>query len=131
MTPPRNSFLKPKRKKPIAKSQKAIARSRIKPKKRKPSEFARIYGSKERVAWVTSQPCIACHRTACDGHHITVKGMGIKADYDQIIPLCRSHHSAIHAHGSKTFAALVGVDLEACAADTERRWLQHCGEEAA
>lgn len=114
----------PRRTKPLPKPTKSIPRGkRPKAKKRSAAEYSRIYHSKERVAWVTSQPCIACHRTACDGHHITVKGMGIKADYDQIVPLCRSHHSAIHAHGPKTFAALVGVDLEQAAADCESRWL--------
>lgn len=69
--------------------------------KRRESEFARCYGSKARVAWIKSMPCIACSglhplfgMTAgpSDNAHTAHDGMGRKAGYDTIVPLCRNHH---------------------------------------
>lgn len=79
---PRKSWIKPA--------------GRIKPKKRKPSEFARIYGSKGRVEWVKSLECCAC---GDDGYsenaHVGTegKGAGLKANADQIAPLCGPHYT--------------------------------------
>lgn len=113
---------------------KPMKRGRIKPKKRKASEFARIYGSKERVEWVKSLSCVGCGRnwdTTCvpiDNAHIETGGMGRKADYDKIVPLCSrlapkfSCHGRFHRHGRDDLEMWAGINLEVAAAETEARW---------
>lgn len=76
-----------------------IKRSAIKRKPRKPSEYARIYGSRERVAWIKSLPCMECGGTPCENAHITTGGMGRKAGADTIVPLCPKHHRLQHVKG--------------------------------
>jgi hypothetical protein len=99
---------------------------RIKPKKRKPSEFARIYGSKERVLFVKALPCLvsnlAC-RGDVDNHHVENGGLSRKGDYQTIVPLCDVHHDVLHRLGAVSFAGQYGIDLKAAAAETEAKWL--------
>lgn len=107
--------------------------------KRRQSEFQRTYHSKARVAFVKGLPCVVCGISPCDNAHIEGGGMGRKADYDKIVPLCRvpadhpfgpgysrGHHSRFHDVGVKTFAADYRLDLPALAAETERKWQAHC-----
>lgn len=99
----------------------------IKKRKRKASEWSRIYGSKARVEWVKSLPCsvrLCAVLTAApsENAHIETGGMGRKANADTIIPLCRGHHRLLHSWGSVTFQRMCRIDLAAAAADTERQW---------
>lgn len=91
-------------------------------KTRSRDEFARVYGSKERVAWVKSLPCAACQRSNCQNAHTENGGMGRKADYDTIVPLCPDCHAALHRMGTETFSRLWSLDLSAYAAQVERAW---------
>ena len=86
--------------------------------KRKASEWARAYGSKERVAWVARQPCAICGYCVCENAHTTTGGMGRKADADHIVPLCADHHRELHQHGQATFEATYGIRLESVAKNT-------------
>lgn len=95
---------------------------RIKPKPRKPSEFARIYGSKARVEWVKDQPCVVCGFVPSENAHIVTGGMGRKADFDTIIPLCRFDHRVLHRFGRRPCESLTGKTLEQLAAQTEAAW---------
>lgn len=87
-----------KARKPLQRTGRIKRQSRIVPKKRTPSEFARIYHSKVRVKWVKEQPCVACswhvrfaNTDASDNAHIPSRsGMSRKGDYTTIIPLCRT-----------------------------------------
>lgn len=105
-------------------------RKSIKKKGRKPSEFARIYGSKSRVAWVKGLACVA-HGPTChggiEGHHVITGGTARKADAKFIAPLCKGHHGDLHYHGRRTFEKAFGLDLIAEAAHTQTLWLLHCG----
>jgi hypothetical protein len=75
---------------------------RIKPRKRSASEFARVYGSRARVAWIKGLPCIACVAASplfgmpgaslSHNAHTVSGGQGRKADAATIVPLCASHH---------------------------------------
>lgn len=73
------------------------------------------------LAFVAALPCCLCKR---DGdtlvHHLlrgVVRGMGLKADDRQAIPVCSIHHAAIHADGNETrFLAKYAVDGPALAA---------------
>lgn len=83
-----------KRKKPI----KRTAVKKINPERRK-REFARAYGSKERVEFVKALPCsfVGCNGRPSDNAHCITAGMGRKANADTIIPLCREHHRQFDA----------------------------------
>ena len=98
-------------------------------KKRKASEFARCYHSKERVEWVKSMRCIL--RTPfCTGPsenaHTVGGGAGRKADYATIIPLCNAHHRDLHTLGIRSFVRtyMDGYNtLPALADAVEKLWL--------
>lgn len=93
---------------------------------RKKREFKRCYGSAERVAFVKSLPCIVAHARDCDGEienaHVISGGAGRKADASCIAPLCRRHHSELHAIGANTFQLVRCVQLLPCAAETNIAW---------
>lgn len=101
-----------------------LARGPIRAKKRTPSEFARIYGSRERVQWVKTQPCIAA-LWGCVGPmvnaHTETGGTGRKGPYQSIVPACDHHHREMH-RGVETFQRVYRVDLAACARATEAAW---------
>lgn len=86
--------------------------------KRKASEWARAYGSEERVEWVQRQPCAICGYPVCQNCHIGTGGIGRKADADHIAPLCSDHHRELHQHGQQTFEATYGIRLDAVARNT-------------
>lgn len=94
-------------------------------KKRK--EWARAYGSPERVRWVQGQWCVVpdCREWPTENAHTESGGMGRKADADTIVPVCRHHHREMHM-GQKTFEKKYGLDLKELARQTQRRW-QSCG----
>jgi hypothetical protein len=131
---------------PLKRTGPIARKSRIKAKKRKPSEFARIYGSKERVAWVKAQPCVVCGRGPCENAHTEVGGIGYKAGYETIVPLCFQTttrrvggitfesigcHRALHNMGRLSFQFFNRVDLSTLAAETHTRWLAYLQENAA
>lgn len=116
-------------------------------RKRRQSEFARTYHSKERVEFVKALPCIVCGHGPCDNAHIETGGMGRKADYTKIVPLCsmpmdhpwspgypKGHHGEFHRVGRDSFVKSYvhhSIDLEKAAAETERLWLQRQEDDAA
>lgn len=73
-----------------------MKRTKLKPvnRKRRQSEFCRCYHSRARVAWVKSLHCVWCGVAGCDNAHTETDGMGRKAGYETIVPLCRRCHSA-------------------------------------
>jgi hypothetical protein len=80
---------KPLARTPLERGTSELKRSKpLRPKKRTNAEFARIYGSEERVLWVKSLPCLVCGKLPSDNHHIVNEGMGRKASYRLIVPLC-------------------------------------------
>lgn len=63
-------------------------------------EFDRVYGGKERLEWVRSQPCCVCARNdGCENHHVRSGGTGRKADARWIVPLCAWCHRRYHNIG--------------------------------
>lgn len=106
---------------PLKRKSKLTARKRIKAKPRTNVEFQRVYGSKRRVAYIKELPCVACGGGPCENAHIKSGGMGRKADYREIIPLCQSCHRLQHQHGWKA----LGFDaptLDHLAYLTQWRW---------
>ena len=111
----------------------AIRRAPIKRKGRSASEYARIYHSKKRVLFVKSLPCQMCFVVGRSVNaHVggNGKGMGRKANYDQIAAMCGKCHYAYDnseapyerdgSHGEWNRMLVL------CAADrTQRLWLEH------
>lgn len=133
--PKRYSSIKPPTKEKVLafrqkQQAKAKARGPIKAKKRKPSEFQRIYGGRVRVRWIKAQRC-AVRGGACQGPienaHAVSGGMGRKADAHTILPLCKLHHLILHNIGAQSFELHYGVRLKSEAAHTHGLWLLHCG----
>lgn len=87
----RNSPWLPKRKT-------ALRKTAIKRKPRSAKQFARIYGSPERAAWITSMPCMwaGAGLGPCLGEtvqaHVRSDGHGRKADARWIVPMCSLGH---------------------------------------
>lgn len=120
----------PKRSKPIVKIN----------RRRKLSEFARAYGSKQRVAWVRQQGCVVCavvspiakllkvkQSQVVDNAHTATGGMGYKAGYETIVPLCRKDHIAFDQRIWPLNSEKNREWIKAQAAQTQQRWLLHCG----
>ena len=62
---------------------------------RRARESARAYGSKARVTFVQTIPCILCARTPSENAHMKSKsGMGRKGHYTTIAALCHDCHYA-------------------------------------
>lgn len=126
-----------KRRSPTPRSSRPMKKTRLKPKKRSAAEYARIYGSKARVEFVKAMPCVGCGRdwehtrVPIDNAHIENGGVGRKADYTKIVPLCSraapkfSCHGRFHRHGREDLEIWAGINLETAAAQTEAAWLAH------
>ncbi len=122
-----------KRRAPLRSSGPPERRTRVKPRnaKRKASEFARCYGSKERVAWIRSLPCIICELRSTpqvgpsDNAHVTGDGMGRKADARFIVPLCRMHHACYDIHRPPFHIGLVRKWAYNKSAEIDAMWSAH------
>lgn len=108
--------------------RKKSAAKRKRDEARKQREFARKYHSPERVFYVAEH--LACAVPGCsagpnDNAHVETGGMGYKADYTSVAPLCTGmsgHHWMLHDMGAETFQHETGCDLDKAAADTEESW---------
>lgn len=113
-----------RRKSPMKASKQGMKRAPVRPanRRRKASEWARAYGSRERVEFIRYLPCVVCGHTPCQNAHIQGGGASRKADATTVIPLCALHHGEQHIVGTDTFARRYNLDLPALAAETERAW---------
>ncbi len=124
----------PKPKKRAPKIRKPIPRGGP-PKKRnaqrKKSEFARCYHSVERVEFVNGLPCCVrgFHYGPMQNAHTETGGIGRKAGYKSIVPMCFTHHHDLHASGAETFQRDCNIDLSREAKLTDERWASHKQEE--
>ena len=108
---------------PLKRKTALKAKTRPKPKPRSSAEFQRVYGSKRRVEFVKHLVCSVCGATPCENAHTKSGGMGRKADYTTIIPLCRKCHRIQHAKGWQAFG-FNAVDLERLAAFIQALWVR-------
>ena len=60
--------------------------------------------NKEHLRFVAQQPCLICARTPSDPHHLRFaqpRALGRKVSDEFVVPLCRSHHRALHRVGNE------------------------------
>jgi hypothetical protein len=74
----------------------------------------RRYRNKEHLRYVTQQPCLLCARKPSDAHHLRFvqpRALGRKASDEFAVPLCRTHHRAVHRVGDeKAWWQQTGID---------------------
>ena len=59
----------------------------------------RRYRSREHLRYVAQQACLICGRKQSDPHHLRYlqpRALGRKVSDEFVVPLCRSHHRAVH-----------------------------------
>jgi len=64
----------------------------------------RRYRNREHLRYVAQQACLVCGRKPSDPHHlrhVQPRALGRKASDEFAVPLCRSHHRAVHRAGDK------------------------------
>jgi len=60
--------------------------------------------NKKHMDKVRRNPCLICLSPYADAHHLTFsepKALGMKVSDIYTVPLCRTHHSELHAFGSE------------------------------
>jgi hypothetical protein len=74
----------------------------------------RRYRNRDHLRFVMQQPCLLCGRKPSDAHHIRFvqpRALGRKASDEFAVPLCRSHHRAVHRAGDeKAWWQQAGID---------------------
>jgi len=74
----------------------------------------RRYRNRDHLRFVMQQPCLLCGRKPSDAHHIRFvqpHALGRKASDEFAVPLCRSHHRAVHrARDEKAWWKQAGID---------------------
>jgi hypothetical protein len=74
----------------------------------------RRYRNREHLRYVAQQACLVCGRKPSDPHHlrqVQPRALGRKASDEFAVPLCRSHHRAVHRAGDeRAWWRTVGID---------------------
>src|SRR5260221_7579075 len=74
----------------------------------------RRYRNREHLRYVAQQACLICGRKQSDPHHLRYlqpRALGRKASDEFAVPLCRSHHRAVHRAGDeRAWWKAAGVD---------------------
>jgi ERF superfamily len=69
-----------------------------------PLSEPRRYRDRAHLEFVASQPCLLCGRQPCDAHHLRfmqLQALGRRVSDEFAVPLCRTHHRALHRHGDE------------------------------
>jgi hypothetical protein len=64
----------------------------------------RRYRNREHLRYVAQQACLICGRKQSDPHHLRYlqpRALGRKVSDEFAVPLCRSHHRAVHRVGDE------------------------------
>jgi hypothetical protein len=64
----------------------------------------RRYRDRAHLRFVSAQPCLICGRRPSDAHHLRFaqpRALGRRVSDEFTVPLCRSHHRALHRHGDE------------------------------
>jgi hypothetical protein len=74
----------------------------------------RRYRNREHLRYVAQQACLVCGRRPSDPHHlrhVQPRALGRKASDEFAVPLCRSHHRAVHRAGDeRAWWQTAGID---------------------
>jgi hypothetical protein len=74
----------------------------------------RRYRNREHLRYVAQQACLICGRKQSDAHHLRYlqpRALGRKASDEFAVPLCRSHHRAVHRVGDEqAWWTAAGID---------------------
>src|SRR5262244_2532565 len=74
----------------------------------------RRYRNREHLRYVAQQACLICGRKQSDPHHLRYlqpRALGRKASDEFAVPLCRSHHRAVHrAADEQAWWKAAGID---------------------
>jgi hypothetical protein len=69
-----------------------------------PLSEPRRYRDRAHLEFVASQPCLLCGRQPCDAHHLRfmqLRALGRRVSDEFAVPLCRTHHRALHRSGDE------------------------------
>jgi hypothetical protein len=64
----------------------------------------RRYRDRAHLRFVSAQPCLICGRSPSDAHHLRFaqpRALGRRVSDEFTVPLCRSHHRALHRCGDE------------------------------
>jgi ERF superfamily len=64
----------------------------------------RRYRDRAHLRFVSAQLCLICGRRPSDAHHLRFaqpRALGRRVSDEYVVPLCRSHHRALHRHGDE------------------------------
>jgi hypothetical protein len=90
-----------------------------------PLSEPRRYRDRAHLKFVAAQPCLVCGRSTSDPHHLRFmqpRPLGRRVSDEFAVPLCRTHHRAVHRRGDETtWWMSVGLDPVAVA---QRLWHQ-------
>jgi hypothetical protein len=74
----------------------------------------RRHHNREHLRYVAQQACLVCGRKPSDPHHLRYvqpRALGRKASDEFAVPLCRSHHRAVHrASNEQKWWQAAGID---------------------
>jgi hypothetical protein len=74
----------------------------------------RRYRNREHLRYVAQQACLVCGRKPSDPHHLRhaqPRALGRKASDEFAVPLCRSHHRAVHrSSDERAWWQATGID---------------------
>src|SRR5260221_2296500 len=74
----------------------------------------RRYRNREHLRLVAQQACLVCGRKPSDPHHLRhlqPRALGRKSSDEFVVPLCRSHHRAVHrASNEQKWGQAAGID---------------------
>jgi hypothetical protein len=79
-----------------------------------PLSEPRRYRDRAHLEFVASQPCLLCGRQPCDAHYlrfIQTRALGRRVSDEFAVPLCRTHHRALHRSGDEA-AWWTSTDLD-------------------
>jgi hypothetical protein len=113
---------------PIRRRARLKSRKRVKARnpKRRAAQFARAYGSEDRVEWIKAQRCLTCgdHGPSQNSHLRSRAGAGRKGDATKVIPQCNPCHDLYprRSQWRARFPHWTDEKLETAAAVIDARW---------
>jgi ERF superfamily len=90
-----------------------------------PLNEPRRYRDRAHREFVAAQPCLVCGRSPSDPHHLRFmqpRALGRRVSDEFVVPLCRTHHRALHGRGDEV-AWWRSVNLEPVVV-AQRLWHQ-------